>query len=70
MKSLLHNVNNITAIDMDYTGMTVNERLYYSGLFDQFYQAKKEKDIKLMEEILIKVELDQTNINQIIKDSK
>jgi hypothetical protein len=51
-----------------YTGMTVNERLYVSGLINEFDNAVKEKNIKSIRNILKKVELEETSINPILED--
>lgn len=49
-----------------YAGMTVNERLYESGLMDKFDSAVVAKDKTKIETILRKVELDDESINSII----
>ena len=38
-----------------YSGMTVNERLWKSGLFNEFHKYVKEKDIEKVRSILIEV---------------
>lgn len=50
-----------------YKGMTVNERLYVSGLIDKFDLAVKYKEIEKVEAILSEVELDKKSIEQIFK---
>lgn len=50
-----------------YGGMTVNERLYVSGLMDKFDNAVQKKDSKKAREILQKVELDEKNIKVILE---
>jgi hypothetical protein len=50
-----------------YGGMTVNERLYVSGLMDRFYLAVEKKDVNLLKEILKEVELNESNINAILE---
>ena len=45
-----------------YKGMTVNERLYVSGLMDEFDKAVAKKDTPKVVEILKEVELDDTSI--------
>ncbi len=47
---------------MKYEGMTVNERLYLSGLFDQFDKAVASKNIERIKEILKEVELSDSAI--------
>ncbi len=48
--------------------MTVNERLYVSGLMDKFDLAVKLKDIEEVVKILKKVEItDESAINPILK---
>ncbi len=42
-----------------FSGMTVNERLYVSGLMSDFDSCLKKKDIKGIKSILRKVELDE-----------
>lgn len=48
--------------------MTVNERLYVSGLIDEFDNAVKEKNIKNIRNILKKVELEEASISPILED--
>lgn len=51
-----------------YSGMTVNERLYISGLINKFDDAVKRKDIKEIISILERVEIiDEESINLILK---
>lgn len=50
-----------------YFGMTVNERLYVSGLIDRFYAAVKEKDIDAAISILKAVDLSEENIKPILE---
>jgi iron uptake system EfeUOB component EfeO/EfeM len=52
---------------MKYHGMTVNERLYVSGLMDAFDKAIKEKKIQKVKSILEDVELNEESINPILK---
>lgn len=49
-----------------YEGMTVNERLYVSGLIDEFYKAVEKKDIETVISILKKVELSNDQIKTIL----
>jgi ABC-type multidrug transport system ATPase subunit len=50
-----------------YRGMTVNERLYFSGLMEQFDKALVEKDRARLVTILKEVELNDENINAILR---
>lgn len=50
-----------------YSGMTVNERLYASGLLQKFDDAVKEKDINKIIRILKEVELEESSINPILE---
>jgi hypothetical protein len=52
---------------MKYSGMTVNERLYISGLLQKFDDAVNEKDINKIIKILKEVELEESSINPILK---
>ncbi len=47
--------------------MTVNERLYASGLMDDFDKAIKNKDVEKAKSILIKTELDEASIKPILE---
>ena len=47
-------------------GMTVNERLWVSGLMQQYDRAVQRRDILEMNEICSKVFLDQPTIDAII----
>jgi hypothetical protein len=49
-----------------YNGMTVNERLWASGLSDEYYDAKNKKDIRKMKDILDKLEIGEENVKNII----
>lgn len=53
-----------------YAGMTVNERLYVSGLMDDFDDAVKKKDIEKVRTILEKVELTEDSIKPILEKLK
>lgn len=55
---------------MKYSGMTVNERLYVSGLFDDFYKAVEEKNVENARILLREVELDEESINSILEQLK
>jgi hypothetical protein len=50
-----------------YAGMTVNERLYVSGLMDEFDKAMEEKNVKKIRIILEKVELTENSIRPILE---
>ena len=52
---------------MKYAGMTVNERLYVSGLMNDFEKAVKKKDIDRVILILKEVELTELSINPILE---
>lgn len=53
---------------MKYAGMTVNERLWVSGLFEEFEVAIRSKDVKRVVEILESVELgDDESIRAILE---
>jgi len=53
-------------MDSNYIGMTVNERLYISGLMDEFDQAVKKDDIEKVVSILKKVEIKKKSAIQAI----
>ena len=48
--------------------MTVNERLYVSGLLKKFDKAVKEKNVDEIKQILRQVELADLSIEPIIKN--
>ncbi|AZI24070.1 hypothetical protein EA772_01445 [Pedobacter sp. G11] len=51
-----------------YSGMTVNERLYVSGLINEFDKAVKEKDVGKVRSILNEVDIrDEESIEAILK---
>jgi DNA/RNA endonuclease YhcR with UshA esterase domain len=50
-----------------YSGMTVNERLYVSGLIDKYYEAVKEKNVDAASSIHKSVDLGENNITAILK---
>lgn len=52
---------------MNYTGMTVNERLVVSGLDKKFDKAIENKDVDTVVKILEKVNLDKRSIEDILK---
>ncbi len=49
-----------------YAGMTVNERLYASGLIDAFDEAVEKKATEKVRSILEKVELTEGSIKPIL----
>jgi hypothetical protein len=49
-------------------GMTVNERLYLSGLLDDFEKAAKRRDEAELKSILEKVHLNSESIKAIIEN--
>ena len=53
-------------MDNKYAGMTVNERLYVSGLLDAFDEAVSKKNTKGVISILKEVELTDANIKPIL----
>ena len=50
-----------------YDGMTVNERLYTSGLIDEFDRAVEQQDANEIRKILKIVELSEESITPILK---
>jgi len=54
-------------MDNKYAGMTVNERLYASGLLDEFEKAVAEQNTGEAIRILREVELTDTNIKPILE---
>lgn len=50
-----------------YSGMTVNERLYVSGLMDEFDNAVEERDIERVCSILMNIELTEESIGPILE---
>ncbi len=50
-----------------FAGMTVNERLYVSGLMDEFDKAIEKKDAAKARSILEKVELTEESIKPILE---
>ena len=55
-------------MDNKYAGMTVNERLYVSGLLDEFDKAMQIKDVDVIISILKNVELTDENIDSILRN--
>jgi hypothetical protein len=54
-------------MDNKYAGMTVNERLYASGLMDEWDKAVSEKNTTEVVRILKDVELTDENIRPILE---
>jgi hypothetical protein len=54
-------------MDNKYAGMTVNERLYVSGLSHRFDKAVEKKDINKIKQILKLVELTDLSIESILE---
>ena len=51
-----------------YNGMTVNERLYLSGLMDKFDEFVRTENVDGLKEILEKIEImDETAVRSIIE---
>jgi len=50
-----------------YAGMTVNERLWVSGLYSEFYEAVAKKDAEKVRSILMQVDLTEGNIKPILE---
>ena len=51
-----------------YSGMTVNERLYESGLMNLFDKSVKKKDVDLIRSILKQIEInEEVTIKAILK---
>lgn len=53
-------------MDEKYKGMTVNERLYVSGLMNEFDKAVKIKDIQKVVEILKRIEITEEDSIKLI----
>ena len=51
-----------------YKSMTVNERLFISGLIDDFDNAIQQNDLAMMRSILAEVELSDDNIEAVLAD--
>jgi len=55
-------------MEKKYAGMTVNERLYVSGLMDEFDKAVEGKNTERVRGILEKVELTEESIKPILEE--
>lgn len=51
-----------------YSGMTVNERLYASGKIDEFDRAVEKKNVEKVKAILKEVEIGEASIEVILKE--
>jgi hypothetical protein len=49
-----------------YAGMTINERLFVSGLLDEFEKAVKENNRQLATDILAQLSIGEENIKTVI----
>lgn len=56
------------SLEQKYAGMTINERLYLSGLMDEFDKAVKDRDIERLRGILSNLELTNESIEPILKE--
>ena len=54
-------------MESKYAGMTVNERLYVSGMASAFDKAIEERDFEKVRNILTEVELDEDSIKRILE---
>lgn len=54
-------------MESKYLGMTVNERLYASGLFDEFDEAVEERRLEDVVRILKDVDLNEESIAPILE---
>jgi hypothetical protein len=54
-------------MEAKYDGMTVNERLYLSGLMDEFDKAVEARNVDAVRTILRKLELDEESIRPILE---
>ncbi|MGB0496688.1 MAG: hypothetical protein ACPGJI_10045 [Kangiellaceae bacterium] len=52
-----------------YNAMTVNERLFVSGLADEFDTALEQKNTDLVRKILVEVEVPESSIEEILKNA-
>lgn len=54
-------------MEKNFAGMTVNERLYTANLDDEYYEAIKEKNVVKIIFILMRVDLKEESIVEILK---
>ena len=54
-------------MESKYLGMTVNERLYASGLFDEYDKAVEQRRLEDVIRILKEVELNEESIEPILE---
>ena len=54
-------------MESKYRGMTVNERLYASGLMNEFDKAVEKKEVQKIRAILAKVDLTEESIKPILE---
>ena len=54
-------------MEKKYAGLTINERLYVSGLMDEFDEAVEKRDIETVLSIVEKVGLTEDLIKMILK---
>ena len=52
---------------LDLAGMTVNERLFVTGLLDRFDDAARDGNRDLMVQLLMQVGLDEANANESVR---
>lgn len=61
-------INGSICMAEKYNGMTVNERLYLSGLMDKFDEFVRTENVDGLKEILEKIEItDETAVRSIIE---
>ena len=53
---------------MKYGGMTVNERLYVSGLMSAFDKTIEENDLEALKDIIEKIELHESYLETLIQN--
>jgi hypothetical protein len=53
---------------MDYSGMTLNERLVVGGFLKDFDKARKKKDTKTLLTILKKIDVDDSSVSDILAE--
>lgn len=70
LKEFLGLILNFKIIEMDYKGMTLNERLYHSGKMDEFDEALEKKNTCKVLQILREVKVREESILFILKELK